>query len=129
MYDLVRGWCGLVRTVLVVTLIAALAAAASFAAEPSKPDAEGIAFFEKKVRPVLSGKPDESPLIQAVHYQHDDLQMPPKQKLPAAAVFSDLEKWIGMGAPSSPLGPAGTTGAAVGGGGGADQAGLAEREV
>src|SRR4051812_11002972 len=34
---------------------------------------------------VVPGKPDESPLIRAVRYDHDDLQMPPKQKLPATA--------------------------------------------
>jgi cytochrome c553 len=63
---------------------------------------------------VVPGKPDESPLIEAVRYDHDDLQMPPKQKLPQGAI-SDLEKWVEMGAPWGPSGPAGTTGAAVGG--------------
>ena len=59
---------------------------------------------------VVPGKPDESPLIHAVRYDHDDLQMPPKQKLPGAAI-ADLEKWVEMGAPW----PVGTTGAAAGG--------------
>src|SRR5688500_4217305 len=110
-------------TIRVVALLTAAAAAAVYAAPASQPDAkphaEGIAFFEKKVRPVLSascfkchsaasdkvkgglkvdsrdallqggegvpavvpGKPDDSPLIHAVRYDHDDLQMPPKQKL------------------------------------------------
>jgi len=119
-------------------------------------NADGAAFFEKKVRPVLAascykchsetseklkgglkvdsreallrggesgpaivpGKPDESPLIHAVRYDHDDLQMPPKQKLADAAV-ADLEKWVEMGAPwgasEKTVRPAGTTGAAVGG--------------
>src|SRR5688572_10591928 len=111
----------------VVALLAALAAPAQWAQSAQtdlKPDAESLAFFEKKVRPVLAascykchsatsekvkgglkvdsrealllggeggpavvpGKPDESPLIHAVRYDHDDLQMPPKERLPEAAV-------------------------------------------
>ena len=150
-------------TIRVVALLAALAAPAQ-SAQSAQPDpgadAEGLALFEKKVRPVLAsscykchsasseklkgglkvdsreallqggdggpaivpGKPDESPLIHAVRYDHDDLQMPPKQKLHEAAV-ADLVKWVEMGAPWPTAGqssgpsssPAGTTGAAVGG--------------
>src|SRR3954469_7714761 len=152
------------RRMRFVVLLAALlspeyvAQAAQSDQQPGTPqaNAEGVAFFEKKIRPVLSascykchsatseklkgglkvdsrdallrggesgpavvpGKPDESPLIHAVRYDHDDLQMPPKQKLPESAV-ADLAKWVEMGAPWSPsekiVGPAGTTGAAVGG--------------
>jgi len=98
--------------------------------------AEGLAFFEKKIRPVLvencykchsdssekvkggllldtregirkggeSGHAvvpknlDESLLIEAIRYRDEDLEMPPKDKLPAS-VIADFEKWIMMGAP------------------------------
>ena len=98
--------------------------------EPSPADA---AFFEAKVRPVLTkhcaechgekkqkgglrldsraaaltggdlgpavvpGRPADSPLVKAVRY-HDDLQMPPKGKLPDAVV-TDLTEWVKRGAP------------------------------
>ena len=49
--------------------------------------------------PVLDpGKPDSSLLIKAVRYTDDDVKMPPKGKLPAAAI-ADLEAWVRMGAP------------------------------
>ena len=44
------------------------------------------------------GKPDASLLIQAVRYRDDAVQMPPKGKLPAAAI-ADLEEWVKLGAP------------------------------
>ncbi len=104
-----------------------------FATEPT---AEGLAFFEKKIRPVLvehcykchsassekvkggllldtregirkggeSGHSvvpknlDESLLIEAIRYGDEDLEMPPKEKLPDS-VIADFEKWIMMGAP------------------------------
>src|SRR2546421_2786472 len=132
------------KTLIAAVAVALMASRAS--AVPSGPD--GIALFEKKVRPVLAGscykchsagseklkgglmldsrpallkggdsgpavvpgKPDESPLIHAVRYDHDDLKMPPKQKLPEAAV-ADLEQWVAMGAPW----PDETAGAAAGG--------------
>jgi mono/diheme cytochrome c family protein len=47
---------------------------------------------------LVPGKPEESPMIEAVHYQNKDFQMPPKQKLPDAEI-AVLEKWIKMGAP------------------------------
>ncbi|HIL24728.1 MAG TPA: hypothetical protein EYG19_04945, partial [Verrucomicrobia bacterium] len=103
-----------------------------FAAEPT---AAGLAFFEKKIRPVLvehcykchsassekvkggllldtregirkggeSGHAvvpknlDESLLIEAIRYGDEDLEMPPKEKLPAS-VIADFEKWIRDGA-------------------------------
>jgi hypothetical protein len=45
-----------------------------------------------------SGKPDESLLIEAVRYGGDAVKMPPKGKLPAAAI-ADLEEWVKLGAP------------------------------
>ena len=103
-----------------------------FAAEST---AEGLAFFEKKIRPVLvencykchsassvkvkgellldtregirkggeSGHAvvpknlDESLLIAAIRYGDEDLEMPPKEKLPDS-VIADFEKWIRDGA-------------------------------
>jgi hypothetical protein len=47
---------------------------------------------------LVPGRPEQSRLIQAVRYLDVDLRMPPKGKLPAAAV-ADLTAWIEMGAP------------------------------
>ena len=47
---------------------------------------------------VEPGKPDDSLLIQAVRYSDESLKMPPQGKLPAA-VISDLEQWVKLGAP------------------------------
>jgi hypothetical protein len=47
---------------------------------------------------LVPGKPEESPMIEAIHYQNKDFQMPPKQKLPEAEI-AVLEKWIKIGAP------------------------------
>jgi mono/diheme cytochrome c family protein len=46
---------------------------------------------------IVPGKPAESLLLKTLHY-NDDLQMPPKGKLPEP-VIKDFEKWIAMGAP------------------------------
>ena len=49
--------------------------------------------------PVLvPGRPDKSRLVAAIRYEDVDLRMPPRGKLPAAAV-SVLETWVKMGAP------------------------------
>ncbi|WP_240772738.1 PSD1 and planctomycete cytochrome C domain-containing protein [Phragmitibacter flavus] len=47
---------------------------------------------------LVPGKPEESTLMEAVHYKNEDFQMPPKEKLPDAEI-AVLEKWIKMGAP------------------------------
>ncbi len=48
---------------------------------------------------VVPGDPDESLLIQAIaHDEDEDLQMPPKEKLPDQAVEA-LNRWVKMGAP------------------------------
>jgi len=99
------------------------------------PDAAGVEFFEKSVRPILvercyechsegkkvkgglrldlregwvkggdtgaaivPGKPGESLLLTAVHWQDRDLEMPPKKKLPASEI-AVLEEWVQRGAP------------------------------
>lgn len=46
---------------------------------------------------VVPGKPDESPLFQAIAYQGDAEKMPPKGKLPDG-VINDFRKWITDGA-------------------------------
>jgi Protein of unknown function (DUF1549)/Protein of unknown function (DUF1553)/Planctomycete cytochrome C/EF hand len=57
---------------------------------------------------IVPGQLDESPLIRAIRYQDEDLQMPPKGKLPDAVV-ADFEAWIRMGAadPRTGSAPAG----------------------
>ena len=52
---------------------------------------------------VVIGKPDESPLIQALRY--DGFEMPPSGKLPEA-VIADFEKWVKIGAPDPRKGSA-----------------------
>ena len=47
---------------------------------------------------LVPGKPEESPLIEAVRYTKSDFQMPPKTRLPDAEV-AVLEKWVKLGAP------------------------------
>ncbi len=55
---------------------------------------------------IIPGKPDESPLIQAVRYADEDLQMPPKQRL-APAEVALLAEWVRRGAPDPREAPAG----------------------
>lgn len=47
---------------------------------------------------IVAGKPDESLLIKAIRYTDESVKMPPKGKLPVAAI-ADLEEWIKRGAP------------------------------
>ncbi len=47
---------------------------------------------------VVPGKPEDSLFLKAVRHIDDAPKMPPKGKLPAAAV-ADLEAWVKMGAP------------------------------
>ena len=116
-------------TVIVIIFAVCLPASALSAAD-------GIDFFENKVRPVLvqhcyschsgkskklrgglrldsreamltggesgpalaPGQPDKSRLIEAIDYKNVELQMPPRGKLPEAAL-DDLTTWVKMGAP------------------------------
>jgi hypothetical protein len=49
--------------------------------------------------PVLvPGRPEKSRLVEAIGYKNPDLQMPPRSKLPDAAI-ADLTAWVRMGAP------------------------------
>ena len=47
---------------------------------------------------IVSGEPAKSRLVDAIHYQNVDLQMPPKKKL-AEKQIADLTAWVKMGAP------------------------------
>ena len=55
---------------------------------------------------IVPGNPDESLLIRAIRYHDDELQMPPKTKLPDSVV-ADFEAWVEMGAPDPRIAPAG----------------------
>ncbi|MFO0951896.1 MAG: PSD1 and planctomycete cytochrome C domain-containing protein [Isosphaeraceae bacterium] len=59
---------------------------------------------------VVPGKPDESPLIEAVRYDDPDLRMPPKGKLSPREVQA-LTHWVALGAPDPRHGPAAQTSA------------------
>ncbi|MFN9916782.1 MAG: c-type cytochrome domain-containing protein, partial [Pirellulaceae bacterium] len=63
---------------------------------------------------IVPGRPKESRLLEALHYQNRDLQMPPDGALPAAEV-AVIEQWIAMGAPDPRQDPG--TPAAAGPGG------------
>ncbi len=47
---------------------------------------------------IVPGQSAESPLVEAIGYDPDGYQMPPKGKLPAE-VIADLTKWVELGAP------------------------------
>ena len=54
---------------------------------------------------IVRGKPKESLLLRAIGYADEELQMPPKGKLPQAEI-DILTKWIEMGAPDPRKGKA-----------------------
>ena len=47
---------------------------------------------------VVPGRVDESALFEAITWKNEDMQMPPKEKLPEE-VIANFKKWIEMGAP------------------------------
>tara|TARA_B100001115_G_scaffold184898_1_gene189727 strand:- start:4691 stop:7093 length:2403 start_codon:yes stop_codon:yes gene_type:complete len=47
---------------------------------------------------IVPGNPSKSLLVEAIHWGNEDLQMPPKKKLPNE-VIKALETWVKMGAP------------------------------
>ncbi len=47
---------------------------------------------------ITPGQPDKSTVYKAITWEDDDMQMPPKHKLPAD-VIANFKKWIEMGAP------------------------------
>ncbi len=46
---------------------------------------------------VTPGNPNASPLLEAIRYTNPDLEMPPKEQLPASVV-ADFARWIAAGA-------------------------------
>ncbi len=50
---------------------------------------------------VVPAKAEESLIIQAISYRHDELKMPPKGKLPDTDV-AFLTRWVALGAPGRP---------------------------
>jgi len=65
---------------------------------------EGILKGGETGPAVVPGHPEQSLLIEAVRYTNQDMQMPPKTRLPTAVV-ADFVAWVQMGAPA----PAGAT--------------------
>ena len=60
---------------------------------------QGLAAGGESGHPGLTpGKPSESSLFEAISWTNDDMQMPPKKKLPPEVV-ANFKKWIEMGAP------------------------------
>src|SRR5688572_9630336 len=59
---------------------------------------EGVARGGESGPVLVPGDAEASPLIKAVRWADEKLQMPPKKKL-SAAVIADLEAWVKMGAP------------------------------
>ncbi|MDB6137922.1 MAG: Planctomycete cytochrome, partial [Verrucomicrobiaceae bacterium] len=62
---------------------------------------------------LVPGSPEKSKLIEAIRYQNQDLQMPPKSAMPEAEI-KVLEEWVKMGAPDPREGKAGTVAAKTG---------------
>jgi hypothetical protein len=56
---------------------------------------------------VVPGRPEKSRLVEAVSYRNTELQMPPRGKLPDAAL-ADLREWVQRGAPWPEEGGTGT---------------------
>ena len=48
---------------------------------------------------IVPGKPDDSLLIEAIHYDNPDLRMPPKGGKLSDAIIADFAEWIRRGAP------------------------------
>ena len=62
---------------------------------------DNIAFIKKggdSGSALVEGDPAKSLIIQAVRYHDSDLEMPPKEKLPAKEIAA-LEQWVKIGAP------------------------------
>jgi cytochrome c553 len=60
---------------------------------------EGILKGGETGPAVVPGHPEQSLLIEAVRYTNQDVQMPPKNRLPAAVV-ADFVTWVQLGAPA-----------------------------
>ncbi|MGV3774056.1 MAG: DUF1553 domain-containing protein [Verrucomicrobiales bacterium] len=62
---------------------------------------------------ILAGNPDKSLIIQAVRYEDEDLQMPPKGNKLEDEQISLLEEWVRMGAPDPRIAAEGQKGSAI----------------
>src|SRR6266478_2672081 len=63
---------------------------------------EGLLKGGEKGAAIVPGDPEKSLLVKAIRHEDEDLQMPPKKKLPADQI-AVLAEWIKMGAPYSAL--------------------------
>jgi hypothetical protein len=58
---------------------------------------------DKPLKVVEPGNPDKSPIIEAVEYKNEDIQMPPPKKKVSQKLSDDkiaaLKEWVKMGAP------------------------------
>ncbi len=63
--------------------------------------AEGLRKGGSSGAVLVPGKPDDSLLVQAIRYDDETTRMPPRAKLPAAAI-ADLEQWVKNGAAAPP---------------------------
>jgi hypothetical protein len=61
---------------------------------------------------IVPGKPDQSLLYVAASWGDPDLEMPPREKMPAA-VIADFRRWIEMGAPDPRVAEAVTVTSAI----------------
>jgi hypothetical protein len=59
---------------------------------------EGVLAGGKSGIVVVPGHPEQSLLVEAIHYANPELQMPPKDKLSDQEI-ADLSTWIAMGVP------------------------------
>jgi hypothetical protein len=59
---------------------------------------EGILRGGDQGPAVVPGEPEKSRLLEAIRYTNEDLQMPPKSRLPESVV-ADVAAWIRKGAP------------------------------
>jgi len=64
---------------------------------------------------IVPGKPQDSLLVEAIHYTNDDLQMPPKGDKLSDQQVADLTEWIRRGAPDPRTGVAKGSSLAYGG--------------
>ena len=56
-------------------------------------DRKGVLKGGESGKVIVPGKPQESLLIDAITWENEDLQMPPKNQL-SKAVVADFRRWI-----------------------------------
>jgi hypothetical protein len=70
---------------------------------------EGVLYGGNDGKVIVPGKPDESPLIQAVRYTDPDFRMPDDKRLTDQQI-ADLTEWVRRGAPDRMEASAASTG-------------------